>query len=125
MTTLLQDLRYALRGLAKSPGFVSYGVAQRTREIGIRTAFGAAPRDVLRLVVDQSLRLAALGMLIGGAAALGLTRFLASLLFGIGPSDPLTFGGVAALLTVVVLAACAWPARRALAVSPTIALRME
>lgn len=80
---------------------------------------------MLRLVIAQPLRLAGVGMLIGFAAALGLTRFLWSPLFGVGPSDPLTFGGVAALLTVVVLAACAWPARRALGVSPTIALRTE
>jgi putative ABC transport system permease protein len=127
-TTLLLGLFGALALVLASVGIygvVSYGVAQRTREIGIRTALGAGPRDVLLLVISQALRLAAIGMLVGGAAALGLTRFLASLLFGIGPSDPLTFGGVAALLTVVVLAACAWPARRALGVSPTIALRTE
>ena len=127
-TTLLLGLFGALAVLLASVGIygvVSYGVAQRTREIRIRTALGAGPGDVLRLVIAQALRLAAIGMLVGGAAALALTRFLASLLFGVGPSDPLPFGGVAALLTVVVLAACAWPARRALGVSPTIALRTE
>jgi putative ABC transport system permease protein len=100
-------------------------VAQRTREIGIRTALGAGPRDVLRLVIAQALRLAAAGILVGGASALLLTRFLSSLLFQTPPFDPSTFGGVGALLTGVVLAACANPARRALRVSPTIALRSE
>ncbi len=127
-TTLLLGLFGALALMLASVGIygvVSYGVTQRTREIGIRTALGAQRGDVLRLVIAQALRLAGVGMLIGFAAALGLTRFLASLLFGVGPSDPLTFAGVAALLTVVVLAACAGPARRALDVSPTIALRTE
>jgi ABC-type antimicrobial peptide transport system permease subunit len=64
-------------------------------------------------------------MAVGGAAALGLTRLLAGLLFGVGPSDPLTFGGVTALLTAVVLLACAWPAHRAMRVAPTVALRSE
>ena len=106
-------------------GVVACGVGERRREIGIRTALGAKPSDVLRLVIDHALRLAAAGIVLGGAAALGLTRFVSSLLYGVKPFDPLTFGGVAALLTVVVLAACAWPARRALRVSPTTALRAE
>ena len=123
-TTLLLGLFGALALMLASVGIygvVSYGVSQRTREIGIRTALGAGPRDVLRLVIAQALRLAAVGMLVGGAAALGLTRFLRAFSSD-APSDPSTFGGVAALLTVVVLAACAFPARRALGVSPTIAL---
>jgi putative ABC transport system permease protein len=99
-------------------GVVSYGVAQRTREIGIRTALGAGPREVLRLVFDQALRLAGVGLLVGAAGAFLLTRFLSSLLFQ-------TFGGVGVLLTAVVLLACANPARRALRVNPTIALRSE
>jgi len=127
-TTLLLGIFGAL-ALVLAPvgiyGVVSYGVAQRTREIGIRTALGARPGDVLHLVLSQALRLAALGMAAGGAAALGLTRLLASLLFGVGPSDPLTFGGVTALLTAVVLLACVWPARRAMRVAPTVALRSE
>ncbi len=106
-------------------GVVSYGVAQRTREIGIRTALGAGPREVLGLVINQALRLAAVGILVGGAAALLLTRFLQSLLFQTPPFDPTTFAGVGVLLTGVVLAACANPARRALRVSPTLALRSE
>ncbi len=127
-TTLLLGLFGTLALLLASVGIygvVSYGVAQRTREIGIRTALGAGPRDVLRLVIDQALRLTAVGMLVGGVGALLLTRFLSSLLFQTPPFDPSTFGGVGVLLTGVVLAACAWPARRALRVNPTIALRSE
>jgi len=106
-------------------GVVSYGVAQRTREIGIRTALGADRGDVLRLVFRQSLQLAAVGLVIGAVAAFGLTRFLTSLLFGIGPTDPLTFGGVAVVVGGVVALACARPARRALAVDPASVLRSE
>ena len=127
-TTLLLGLFGALALALASVGIygvVSYGVAQRTREIGIRTALGAGPRDVLRLVMAQALRLAAVGILVGVAGALLLTRFLQSLLFQTPPFDPSTFAGVAALLTAVVIAACAYPARRALRVSPTVALRME
>jgi ABC-type antimicrobial peptide transport system permease subunit len=98
-------------------------VAERRREIGIRTALGARPADVLALVVKGALRLAAVGMLVGGVAALGLSRFLSSLLFGVAPSDPATFGGVAVLLSAVVLAACVIPARSALRVDPNTALR--
>jgi putative ABC transport system permease protein len=127
-TTLLLGLFGALALALASVGIygvVSYGVAQRTREIGIRTALGAQPGDVLRLVIAQALRLAAFGILAGIAGALVLTRFLQSLLFQTPPFDPSTFAGVAALLTAVVLAACAWPAKRALDVNPTIALRTE
>jgi putative ABC transport system permease protein len=106
-------------------GVVSYGVGQRRREIGIRAALGASPSDVLRLVFRQVLRLAAVGMAIGIAAALLLTRFFASLLFGVGPTDPVTFGGVAFLVIGVVVVACARPARRALAVDPASVLRSE
>ena len=106
-------------------GVVSYGVALRTREIGIRTALGANRGDVLRLVFRQSMRLAAIGMIIGAVAAVGLTRFLSSLLFGVGPTDPLTFGGVALVVIGVVALACARPARRALAVDPASVLRSE
>jgi putative ABC transport system permease protein len=95
------------------------------REIGIRTALGANPRDVLRLVFRQALRLAAIGLAIGAVAAVGLTRFLSSLLFGVGATDPVTFGSVAMLVLVVVGVACARPARRALAVDPATVLRSE
>ncbi len=127
-TTLLLGLFGALALLLASVGIygvVSYGVSQRTREIGIRTALGAGPREVLRLVFAQALRLAAVGLLVGGAGAILLTRFLQSLLFQTPPFDPSTFAGVGVLLTGVVLLACANPARRALRVNPTIALRSE
>ena len=104
-------------------GVVAFGVAERRREIGIRTALGARPADVLALVVRGALQLAAVGMFAGALAALGLSRFLSSLLFGIGPSDPATFGGVAILLAAVVLAACVIPARSALSVDPNTVLR--
>ena len=125
-TTLLLGFFAALALLLASVGIygvVAYGVAERRREIGIRTALGARPADVLALVVKGALRLAAVGILVGGVAALGLSRFLSSLLFGIAPSDPATFGGVAVLLSAVVLAACVIPARSALRVDPNTALR--
>jgi putative ABC transport system permease protein len=126
--TLLLGLFGGLALLLSSVGIygvVSYGVAQRRREIGIRTALGAAPGDVLRLVFRQALRLAAAGMGLGIAGALILTRFLSSLLFGIGPTDPLTFGSVVFVVTGVVALACARPARRAMAVDPATVLRSE
>jgi len=125
-TTLLLAFFGALALVLASVGIygvVAFGVAERRREIGIRTALGARPSDVLALVVRGALRLAAVGMLVGAVAALGLARFLSSLLFGIGPSDPATFGGVAVLLAAVVLAACVIPARSALRVDPNSVLR--
>jgi putative ABC transport system permease protein len=104
-------------------GVVSFGVAERRREIGIRTALGARPKDVLRLVVGGALRLAAIGMVAGAVVALALSRLLSSLLFGVGPSDPATYGGVAVILSFVVLAACVIPARGALRVDPNTVLR--
>ncbi|HEX4438667.1 MAG TPA: ABC transporter permease [Thermoanaerobaculia bacterium] len=104
-------------------GVVSYGVAERRREIGIRTALGARPRDVLRMIVGGALRLAAAGMAVGAIAALALSRLLSSLLFGVGPSDPATYAGVVVLLSSVVLAACVIPARGALRVDPNSVLR--
>jgi predicted permease len=126
--TLLLGLFGALALLLAAVGIygvVSYGVAQRRREIGIRTALGANPADVLRLVFRQALRLAAAGLALGAIAAVGLTRFLSSLLFGVGPMDPLTFGGVAFVVTGVVALACARPARRAMTVDPAAVLRSE
>lgn len=104
-------------------GVVSYGVAERRREIGIHTALGARPRDVMRMIVGGALRLAAVGMAVGAVAALGLSRLLGSLLFGVGPSDPMTYAGVVLLLSSVVLAACVVPARGALRVDPNTVLR--
>lgn len=106
-------------------GVMSFSVAQRTHEIGIRMALGAERRNVLGLVVRQSLRLTLLGVAIGIAGALALTRFLASWLFGVKPTDPLTFVAVSLILIVVALAACYIPARRAAKVDPMVALRHE
>jgi putative ABC transport system permease protein len=106
-------------------GVMSYSVTQRTSEIGIRVALGAQPSDVFRIVVGEGLRLALLGVAVGLVAALVLTRVLQSFLYGISTSDPLTFTGVALLLTLVGVAASFFPARRATRVDPIVALRYE
>lgn len=106
-------------------GLMHYSVSQRTKEIGIRTALGARPTDVLRLVLSEATRLAIWGAVIGLGAAAILTRLMASLLFGVRPVDPLTFIGAPLLLFVVVLIASFIPAYRAMKVDPMIAIRYE
>ncbi|HKO04631.1 MAG TPA: FtsX-like permease family protein, partial [Candidatus Acidoferrales bacterium] len=106
-------------------GVMSYGVAQRTHEIGVRVALGAESGDVLRLVVGQGLRLTMLGVLLGWLGALGVSRFLSGMLYGVAGDDPLTFAAVAAVFIAVALAACYIPARRAMRVDPLVALRYE
>jgi predicted permease len=106
-------------------GVIAYLVGQRTQEIGIRMALGAKRIDVLRLILGEGMKMAALGLAIGLMAALGLTRLMAGLLFGVGATDPLTFAAVALLLIIVALAACYIPARRAMRVDPIVALRCE
>jgi putative ABC transport system permease protein len=106
-------------------GVVSYAVSLRTREIGVRVALGAKPGDVLNLVIGHGLRLAGFGIAIGLVATLVLTKFMASLLFGIRAYDPLTFIVAPVLLAGVAIMACYIPARRAMRVDPMVALRYE
>jgi predicted permease len=106
-------------------GTMSYSVTRKTHEIGIRMALGANPSDVLRTVVRQGITLTLIGIAIGVPAALGVTQLIASMIFGVTPYDPLTFGAVAAILSAVALAACYIPARRATKVDPMIVLRYE
>lgn len=106
-------------------GVISYLVGQRTQEIGVRLALGAKRVDVLRLILGEGMKMAGLGLAVGLLAALGLTRLMAGLLYGVSATDPFTFVSVAALLAIVALAACYIPARRAMRVDPIVALRYE
>jgi ABC-type antimicrobial peptide transport system permease subunit len=106
-------------------GVISFTVLHRNREIGIRMALGAQRGEVLEMVLRQGAKMALTGSAIGIGAAFGLTRLMASLLFGVTAHDPLTFVSVAALLILVALLACYIPARRATKVDPMVALRYE
>jgi predicted permease len=106
-------------------GVMSYLVSQGARELGIRLALGAAPRDVLLLVVRQGMSISVAGMVLGLAGAFALTRFMRTLLYGVQASDPVTFAAIAAILTLVALVACFVPARRAARIDPMVSLRTE
>jgi putative ABC transport system permease protein len=106
-------------------GVISYDTSQRTREIGIRMALGAQTGDVTRLIVSQGARLAGCGISLGLAAAFALTRYMASMLYGVEPSDFPTFAAMAAMLGAVALLASYLPSRRAMALDPVAALRHQ
>jgi len=106
-------------------GLMAYSVEQRTQEIGIRLALGAQGAQVKNMVVLQGMRLALVGVVVGVGAAFWLSKLIATFLFGVTPRDPLVFGGVPALLTLVALLAVWIPARRASKVDPMVALRYE
>jgi putative ABC transport system permease protein len=120
---------FALLALALSAvglyGVMSYSVNQRTTEIGIRMAVGAEPTDVLKLILREGLVLAVVGTLLGVGGALALTRFLSSVLFSVSATDPAIYLVASALLLVIAIAACFWPAWKASAVQPLEALRYE
>ena len=153
MGSFLQDVSFGVRMLARKPGFtavailtlalgafaglalvlasigiygvLAYHVEQSTHEIGLRMALGAQQRDVRRFVLRQGAVLAGLGVTIGLVGAFATARFLSSLLFGITPTDPASFIGVALLLSLVAMTAAYLPARRATQVDPMVALRYE
>jgi predicted permease len=124
LLSILSALALALSAIGVY-GVIAYLAAQRTREIGVRMALGATRGDVLQLVLGQGMRIALAGIGVGIVAALGLTRLLAKMIYGVGTTDPVTFGGVALLLAAVSLLACYVPAWRAMRIDPLSALRCE
>jgi len=106
-------------------GMIAYAVSQRTHEFGLRMALGAQRQDVLQLVLGDGFKIVATGVFVGIGASFALTRFMSSLLYAVGPNDPLTFAVIAILFALVALAACYMPARRAAHVDPMVALRYE
>jgi ABC-type antimicrobial peptide transport system permease subunit len=114
-----------LLGLIGIYGVISYAVSQRTREIGIRLALGAQPREMTRLFVRHGLTLAGIGAVIGLFAAAGLSRLMSSLLFGVSPLDPITYLVVPCVLVAAAILASYLPARRVAAVDPVEALKVE
>jgi ABC-type antimicrobial peptide transport system permease subunit len=114
-----------LLGIVGIYGVIAYIAAQRTREIGVRMALGAESRDVSRLFVRHGLTLTAIGLAIGVAASIGLTRFMSTLLFGVSATDPITYAAVSAILGAVALLATWLPARRAARIDPMVALRAD
>jgi putative ABC transport system permease protein len=126
--TLLLGLFAGLATLLSAVGIfgvMNYSVALRTRELGLRLAVGAQPRQVLLLVLKQGLALTVVGVVLGLAAAFGLTRLLSGLLFGVTAVDVTTFASISLLLVIVSLLACYLPARRAMRIDPLSALRYE
>jgi ABC-type antimicrobial peptide transport system permease subunit len=106
-------------------GVISYSVVQRTREIGIRTALGATPREIISLILRNGMKLTALGLVIGVAGTVGLAQALSSMLFNVDKYDPLTLVAVAVAMGAIALVACIIPALRAIRVNPNVALRHE
>jgi putative ABC transport system permease protein len=106
-------------------GVMAYAVTQRTQEIGIRMALGAARAEIIRMVVKQGMILAITGLIVGGLASAALSRLVAGLLFGVSATDPKVFGAVSLILAAVAFIACYLPARRATKIDPLVALRIE